>query len=272
MIKSLLPPILFQLLKKQKISRRYKSFDEALKHCQKDAYENADIIKVVVEKTKIYSQRLSDAKTIDLNALRTLIGIGFVIEGEELNVIDFGGGAGAHFFIAQSVFGQRIKLNWRVVETPEMVKVARELQNKHLKFFDSIEQVKNDLNQVDLVFTSGALHCCPDPLSYLNKLLEVRAKFFVVTRTALSTDMVQDFVLLQTSMLSDNGPGPMPKRLRSIDRAVRYPNVMVPKEKVCAMISDSYDIVLEINEDKNAYISEKSYAFDMYGFLCKQKC
>ncbi len=101
LIKSLLPPILYQLLKKRRISRRYKSFDEALKYCQKDAYENADIIKVVVEKTKIYTQALSDLKTVDLNALRTLIGVGFSIEGEELNVIDFGG-ALAHIFLSRN--------------------------------------------------------------------------------------------------------------------------------------------------------------------------
>ena len=40
-------------------------------------------------------------------------------------VLDFGGAAGTHYFIAKSILSDDIALDWRVVETTQMVKQAQ---------------------------------------------------------------------------------------------------------------------------------------------------
>jgi hypothetical protein len=51
LLKQLIPPLLLKVFKRSIIpSAVYKSYEDALKHCPKEAYEDADIVKVVVEK------------------------------------------------------------------------------------------------------------------------------------------------------------------------------------------------------------------------------
>ena len=120
---------------------------------------------------------------------------------------------------------------------------------------------------MDVVFTSGALHCCPDPLSFLNQLLSVEAKYLFITRTSFSEGN-KVLVNVQESLLSSNGPGPLPKKF--VDKAVFYPNVFVPKSEVERLISEKYTIRFKILEDRAAYqVGGKS--IDMFGYFCVRK-
>lgn len=265
------PPIFYKIAKKNYSNRSFRlygSYDEALKYSSLKGYETDEIVKVVVEKNKIYADKLLHHPYLTLNDLRTVIGIGLTkVEDKVLNVLDFGGGGGAHYYIAKIALGENIKIRWNVVETEALANQAQCLKTDDLKFFSTIEDACLDLGRVDLVFSSGALQYTPDPIFYLSKLLEVGAKNFFITRTSFSANETK-FIGVQESKLSANGPGALPKGFQ--DFYVYYPNVFVPKSEVEQLIANfNYKINLHISEDRQVY-KFGDQCFDMYGFFCEQ--
>jgi putative methyltransferase (TIGR04325 family) len=263
-LKDIIPPILIKIFRRSIKHIAYKSYLEALNNCPKAAYEDANIVKVVIEKNVAFSSLIEKDTTFDLGALRTLIGIGLAIPSNSLKVLDFGGGGGYHFNIASTAFGNRVNFQWNVVETTAMAIEAQRLFNHNLKFFNNISDAASNLGEIDLVFTSGALHCCSDPLFFLNELLNLNAKYLFITRTSF-TNSFEQVAIIQKSFLSTNGPGPLPNGF--VDQAVYYPNVFVPILKVEEMITENYDIQFKIIEEKSAYIAGNN-EIDMFGYFC----
>jgi putative methyltransferase (TIGR04325 family) len=152
-----------------------------------------------------------------------------------------------------------------VVETAAMAKAGRELlAGSELNFFDSIEDARRDLGRVDLVFSSGALQYCPQPLDFLKSLLAVRAPSLFITRTALAEGQIQR-VGVQHSMLSWNGPGALPNGYQ--DREIAYPIVCESRSRIEGMLGEAYDIRFRIREDVAAFaIGDQK--MDMHGYFC----
>jgi len=266
-LKEIIPPILLKVFRPsiEPTHTAYRTYEAALKDCPREAYEDPDIVKVVIEKNIIFKNELAKNKKFSLAELRTLVGIALAASDKKvLRVIDFGGGGGYHYTIAKTALGADITLLWNVVETPTMAKEGNRIGNNELKFFDDIEKARLDLGEVDFVFASGALHCCPDPLLFLKKLINLKAKYLFITRTSF-IESAEQIANIQKSFLSTNGPGPLPAGFK--DKVVFYPNVFVPKQKVEEMLCEYYQISFSILEDRAAYkVGDKE--IDMYGYFC----
>lgn len=204
---------------------------------------------------------------MDLRALTTLIALGLSKAGSSLNVIDFGGGGGYHYTIAQSVYRETCDLKWNVVETTAMTKEAQRMISKGLKFFDNIDDASKDLGLVDLVFTSNALQYCPSPLAFLKKLTELNAKYLFITRTAFS-DTTEEIFSTQVSDLLANGPGTFP--LRFENRKMIFPVTFSSKSQVESILKEKYHIQFTILEDKGVYKVDGKQ-IDMFGYFCVLK-
>lgn len=72
-------------------SRIYDSYDEALSVCQSGAYENRDIVKVVVQKNIEFKEMLETNHELDLASFRTLAGVALSRPDGLFRVVDFGG-------------------------------------------------------------------------------------------------------------------------------------------------------------------------------------
>jgi putative methyltransferase (TIGR04325 family) len=266
-IKDFFPPIFLKILKSIVHTPSYKTYEEALKYCSNESYENIDIAKVVVEKNLIYKQKINQEVIFDYGAFRTLIGVSLATMGDSLRVVDFGGGGGYHYTLASKAFENKINFKWNVVETSAIVSHSNRMSNQNLKFFNNISEAVQDLGDIDLVFTSGALHCCPDPLFFLKNLVKVNARHLFITRTSF-TELSEPIVNVHRSFLSTNGPGPLPNGFN--DKAVFYPNVFVPIKIVEAILCENYDINFKIIEETAAYVvaGEK---IDMFGYFCTRK-
>jgi putative methyltransferase (TIGR04325 family) len=185
------------------------------------------------------------------------------ISGNELNVIDFGGACGAHYFFSKALARGRFSMRWHVVETPNMVNMASSLEDGQLKFYDDLEKAKNALGRVDIVFTSSTLQYVPRPYESLKRLTECGASSIFITRVGLST-LSTELIMVQAADLSANGPGPMPAGMK--DSVTKYPVTFARKDKFEEIISKNYLIQIQLMEDKKAY-SAGRHSIDMYGYL-----
>jgi putative methyltransferase (TIGR04325 family) len=185
----------------------------------------------------------------------------------ELNVIDFGGACGAHYFLAKMVFGRRFDLRWHVVETPGIVLRARELEDGTLKFYDRLTEARSELGHVDLIFSSSALQYVPEPYAFMEELAKCGADNIYLTKIGLSALPI-DLISIQKSRLSENGPGPLPKGIT--DREIRYPVTFPQKQKLESIIKRDYAIQILFEEYKGAYRAGR-HAIDMFGYYCTLK-
>ncbi|WP_050475984.1 methyltransferase, TIGR04325 family [Herbaspirillum rhizosphaerae] len=263
-IKSLIPPVLFNAAKKiKRPAPVFSRYADALAQCQNDAYENDEIIKVVVEKNLIYKNKVAKHKTLDFNAIRTLLALGIMDNEKTFNVLDFGGGGGYHHAIAKIGF-RSSKIKWNVVETTAMAKEAQRLAGDDLRFFDNIDIAKQALGEIDLLFSSSALQYCPDPLAMLQKLVDVEARHLFITRTAFN-DAPGTIIAIQRSHLADNGPGPLPDGFQN--KEIAYPISFVDKAEVEKILTTKYDIRFAIEENQAVHvIGDKE--MHLYGYFC----
>ena len=246
----------------------FKSYEDALNFCDGIGYEASEVVKVVIEKNQIFRDQMVTSGVVSLDTLRTMIGVGALNAEPTLRVLDFGGGGGSHYSIVRAVLGADRDIRWNVVETSTMVKAANErLAGGGIKFFDDIQKAATDLGQIDLVFTSGALQYTPDPLAALSSLLAVKADHLFITRTTFSEGPGQ-VISVQTSKLSENGPGPLPTAMEN--GKIRYPVTFASKLKALNLIRKSYIVRFSVDEERDAY-TINGESFNMYGYFCDLK-
>lgn len=268
-LKQLVPPLFKSLWLRwtTPVPPSYSSYEEALKLCPSGAYEDPDVVRVVVEKNLRFRDQFLADPVFDFGTFRSVIGTCLAKTGVALNVIDFGGGGGYHYTLSKAALENDVDLRWDVVETTAMAREAKRMSSDQLKFYDRVEDAHKDLGEVDLVLTSGALHYCSDPLFFLEKLLDVNAKHIFITRTGFSASEKQ-MVTIQKSLLSTNGPGPLP--LGFVDREAVYPIVFAPRSAAERMLSDRYQIRFRSLEERSVF-RVGNVAIDMYGYFCVRK-
>ena len=161
-----------------------------------EGYESEELVDAIFRKTIAYEGEITWPLVSDLRT-----------------VLDFGGGAGVHYKTARQ---QSADVIWAVVETPAMVRRAKELATDKLRFFDRIEEAADWLGKVDLVHSNGAIQYVPEPTKTIQRLCAVGATKMAWFRVPIADEPRRE---VQTSYLSDNGPGVL---LASKEKLVRY--------------------------------------------------
>lgn len=243
--RELIPPILISAIGRLRSGsgkKRYASYGDALADCSPDGYENHDVVHVVVNKTLRYrEQQLAASQPVPLDptSAYSLFALLLAAEGKSrINVIDFGGAAGAHYFLARSLLPSTTKLNWLVVETPAMVNQARALlADGELRFSSDLAEATTLMGEVDLLHTSGTLQCVANPYADLKQLMHIQANYLLLNRLGV-TQGDHDVITVHQSRLSWNGPGAMPAGMT--DRTITYPFVFPQESILREMVRESY--------------------------------
>jgi hypothetical protein len=248
----------------------FDSFNVASKACLTGGYEYKKLVDVVVRKNKILQDATSSSVEFDFSAMRIIMAVGLASNKQEkISVLDFGGGGGYHWFIAKNSFGKNTIFDWRIVETSMMAKVSTELLAKDgLEFFSDIKSSLRTGETLDLVFTSSALQYCEEPLKVLQNLVNLNARYLFITRTPFSlapTPLISN----QRSMLSENGPGPMPEEFE--DELIEYPISYIPKKEVERIIQEKYEIRFSLKEEPANLFFGDVPVNNYYGFFCELK-
>ena len=245
-IKELLPPILIKLGKRAiglENGKEYESYSQSMKFCSTDAYQNAELCNMIADKTVIHAENLRK-KPFGLNStnlplLSVINQYLSVCSKKKLNILDFGGACGAHYFEMKRFIPGDVTLKWYVVETEQIVKSSIEhgLNNDELIFVNKIEDVNTE---IDIIYSSCALHYVPDPYEFLNKLINVKAKWMFFNKMLLNEND-RDFITIQKSFLSSNGPGKLPKGYS--DRIISYPQTTLSYPKFNSrIIENKYEL------------------------------
>jgi putative methyltransferase (TIGR04325 family) len=258
-LKDFLPPIAYKinnrLFNRKKVPGVhmpvYSTYSEAITACGDSGYEQEELVEVVFQKTKLFREQFFTQGDILLtNALtQSIMGLLFSLnarKSQEINVLDFGGACGAHYYTIRTALKKKTRLNWHVVETSAMARKAKILETDELRFFDDITTARLAFEaDVDYFHSSGTIQYLPNPETILQEIFASQAQYVMLNRLALSSGK-QKIVTIQESMLSANGPGALPVDVA--DRLCTYPVTYFPKHRLEEIIREKYSIVLKFSE------------------------
>jgi putative methyltransferase (TIGR04325 family) len=191
-------------------------------------YDDEALVDVVLAK----SAALADQDILALPASagldRTLLAISVAALGRQppIHVLDFGGAFGLHHRVARLGLPD-VQLRWAIVETPLTSKKAEKLATDSLRWFPEIGSAVDWLGRVDLVHSIGAIQYMQRPEEALDRLCALEAPVMLWSKLALTTGDRRHYV--QTSRLSENGPGPLPAAFS--DREIRHAVTEISRER-----------------------------------------
>ncbi len=268
-LKQFIPPILISLIKNKPLIRQHKDWNSA-KDDAKHGYENIDLINLVIEKTINYSKQIYESNHCDISDLSPLISMS-MIYSNSINVIDWGGGAGSHFYAVQKILPPGVKINWCVIETKTMVEQCKKrICEPGLHFYEHLDEAKIFLNnQIDLVFSNSALQYSSEPLSTIRSLIELQPENIFITRTPFS-DFEDKMYFVQSSVIIGNGPGQSYSGSIDINQKVKYPLVIVNYQKVLDLLENDFNIKLSWSENNKAFKS-KNVKIQTMGLMASKK-
>lgn len=139
------------------------------------------LVESTLQITKDHPPALTGAQLRQRKLIETLIRH----LGRPISVVDFGGAAGANYYILPDILKDQIK-SWTVIETPEVVKQVKHTfgPDRFVQFETSIDSIQE---KPDYVFASSSLQYVSNVESYLDKLVALEANFFCIDRTPVSS-------------------------------------------------------------------------------------
>jgi len=248
-----------KLIKKLKIKikrkkvERFENYMDAEKKCLLNAYQNKELCDVVAKKTlkKIESLKKdgfkANSSSIFLPA--AVCKILYETGKKKLNIVDFGGACGLHFFETKTFFKDFLNVDWIVVETAQMIKSAKEagIKNDGL-FFES--DFSNTGKRSDLLFSSGVLQYVENPYELLCEMIKLEPLYILLNRMSLN-EKDYEIVTVQKSRLSENGPGELPEGYA--DKIVKYPQTNISINKFLNIIQSDYNVEWEFDDDSGVH-------------------
>ncbi len=274
MLKEIIPPIIYRKLekfKKETAASTYPTYADALKSCTTDAYEEQELIEVIFKKTQKFVENIKK-QTIPIwesTAYSMIAMLNPVIESglKQINVLDFGGACGAHYFHLRNIVDKNLKINWVVVETPTMVSFGQKLATDELSFCSNFDEAIKKLGHIDLIHTSGTLQCVDVPEKYLEDILNCNAKWICFNRLALN-NMDRKAIAIHTSKLSWNGIGELPEG--HTDKWIKYPFTFISEKIFLEKVQNKYTLIAK-NFDQSGMFPVNGENIVGYGLLCKRK-
>jgi putative methyltransferase (TIGR04325 family) len=228
------------------ITQFFPNFEAALAACGA-GYHDTALADVIAYKTSL---PMDIRRMLPEQAVNAIAAVGIAaaaIDAAPLHVLDFGGGCGVHYFTCVDRF--RMPLKWVIVETATMAERAKALAQGRFEVFTDIARAADHIGRVDLVFISSALSYVPDPMATLKALLSLRPRHFALARFPVWGG--PQTVGLQTSLLSQNGIGPMPPNMP--DRPVAYPVTFANFDEVMRTFGD-YELISVTESPSASYM------------------
>ena len=263
--------------KNDNLFQTYSTYNLASK--EGNTYVSKDLTRVIAAKGFNFKKTMEDNSEVNLNglndskAIRTLIAIACSQNGESLSILDFGGGTGHHYFIAKKLLTEDIKVNWLIVETPELVNEIKkyDIENEELKFFASLSEATQYCDDFDVVYANVSLCYTENPNLDLKNLLKLNYKKVFITNHPLSKNKEHDIIGLQISDLKTNGVGrEIPTELNIKNKEIKYPFTIQQELEFESIVKKYCSIVAKFKEVDEAYKTLDGN-FNTYGYILSKK-
>lgn len=160
---------------------------------------------------------------------------------QKLSVLDFGGSLGSSYFQNRK-FLYDVPLEWNVVEQKHFVEYGRK-NIPEVNFYSKIAQCRN--KNINCVIASSSLNYVDAPYDYLNELLNIDAKYFILDITYFNTEW-KDRILLEH----------VPE---SIYRAI-YPITLPNVDKFGKLLLQNYHMIFYLPADNTMPLVEGNTA------------
>ena len=224
-----------------------------------NGYNSLALNKSILKKTILFS-KLKSTNEYDINFQRTLDFLKFIRKKKLKNIIDFGGGAGYHYFIAKMKMPD-FNFKWLVVENKIMVKLChKKLNYKNLFFFNSLNIIK----KTDVFFSSCAINYTKNPIKTVKAISKLNAKYLYFTRTPLAEN--QSLGFKQISLLSDNGPCKINNEKEIL---IECENKIISRQSFESIFRNKFVIIEKYIDEKKAFFY-KQESFDTYTYIIKK--
>jgi putative methyltransferase (TIGR04325 family) len=249
---SLIKKIIGKIYRRTPVLKTYPSYEDALKDATPYGYEDKELVNIILEKTKLYQKKLAESTSvnIDFKTANLLLSLFYTYQSQTIHVLDFGGACGAHYFEVRKLLPAHFRLKWVVVETPTMVTLANSLANEELSFEDDLDRAIGYLGSVDLLHTSGTLQYVNDQLSFLKRLIDVKANYLLINRMGFTLDN-QPIIIIHQSYSNEHGVGqlsyPTPSTI------IKTPYTFMPKKDFDEIIAPKYELLLEFADDSGIF-------------------
>lgn len=228
--------------------RSYQDYQEALQDSTQGAYEDEELVNVVLEKTKRLKTQLGHTyfREIDFKTANLLLSI-LYLRKKQINLIDLGGACGSHYFEVRKLLPPDVSLTWAVVETPKMVSKAKELTNNELHFYDKLSEATRQIGKIDLFHTSGTLQCVANPLGYVKEIIGSGARYLLFNRMGFILTN-EPITILHESYVFEHGIGQLPDNRNG--KIIRFPYTYLSKKQFDELIDAShYQLLMEFSDD-----------------------
>ena len=228
----------------------------------KTTYDDVALTTSIIKNTLEYSAFLSKENSIPITSLRTALPFALGEVQHRITVLDFGGGAGTTYFEAKHFFPNK-DFRWIVLETKLMANMAQSLNSTtdELEFISDFSELQN--TKIDFVIANSSLQYTDNPIDYLTKLTNLKAKYLYITRMPLTNS--RSIKVQQISRLGDNGPQIDGK---SVDASViSIQATVVSRNEFEDTLARLYQVKHRILEEKGSF-NGSGKVFDLFGFFC----
>ena len=226
-------------------------------------YNDNELNLSIIDKTIKYKNSKINHENLDINETRCVNFANVVKAYNFSTILDFGGGAGYHYFLAKKYLYKE-KIDWNIVENEMMVNLCKiHLNEAELSFIKDLKKIEK---KIHIVFSSCAINYCDNPLMLLKELLDLPCEYYYFTRTPLSLN--SNFKYQQFSRFSENGPI---NEVSKINKGVKVMNNISTKKEFEEIINNNFDIIYSYEEQKNAFKYKKNTASTYTYFLKRKK-
>ena len=209
LVKEIVPPFLWKILKKLNKSEEYgffgdySSWEEAMKDSV--GYDSDIILEKVknsllqVKEGKAIYERdsvLFDKIEYSFPVLATLLKIALENDGK-LSVLDFGGSLGSSYYQCKDFLGDIKELRWSIVEQPNFVECGKQyFENDQLKFYEDIETCFK-YERPNVILLSGVIQCLENPYSLVEYIINSNFDYILVDITAFFKNNLHERLTVQ---------------------------------------------------------------------------
>lgn len=207
LVRDCLPPILLKILKNPEVSGinydgDFATWEEAI--AASIGYDQPSILAKTREATLMvkYGKAIYERDSVLFDHIEYSLPVitGLMLAAAKnhgrLRVLDFGGSLGSSYFQNRRFLNELSDVRWGIVEQSHYVACGREsIQDKHLRFFNTIEECVAELRP-NVVLLGSVLHYLNNPYDILDQLSQVRTDFLIIDRTPFSK-LESDRIIIQ---------------------------------------------------------------------------